>query len=179
MRTRIIIIMLVAAAALSACTQKPPAKEAVIDDRVYMVTLDQVKVTAGIVSGEVTELKIMERIERGSGRIDAPARLTGKLVLKNTSAEHSVRLLGGKIHYLGGEGQAIKLEGRAEPTIRFSAFGSDRLEPGQQVTHAVDVDFPAAALMSNTLKEIQLELMIQSSWVTQETARFAVSLDSR
>jgi hypothetical protein len=171
--------MVLAAAALSACTDKPSSTKAFTDDKVYTVTPNQVKVTVGVVMGEVTELKVTERIERKSGRIDAPARLSGRLNLKNSSAEHSVRLLGGKIHYTGADGQDIKLEGRAEPNIRFSPFGNDRLEPGQQVTHAVDVDFPVAALTSGTPLEIRLELMFLSSLVAQETARCAVSIGSR
>lgn len=181
MRTRIGMMMVITATAVFfGCSQKPPPTAAVVDEKVYTVTPDQVKVTAGVVTGEITEMKVTERVERGSGRIDTPARLTGKLKLRNGSAEHSVRLLGGKIHYLDAEGQIIGLEGaRSEPNIRFSVFGSDRLEPGQDATHAVDVDFPAVALKSKTLKEIRLDLMFLSSLVMQETAHLAVSIGGR
>lgn len=162
------------------CAQKPPPPAAVVEEKVYAVMPDQVKVTAGTITGEITEMKVTERIERSSGRIDTPARLTGKLKLRNGSAEHSIRLLEAKIHYLDAEGRAIGLDGaRTEPNIRFSAFGSDRLEPGQDATHVVDVDFPAAALNSKTLKEIRLDLVYLSSLVSQETAHLAVSIGDR
>jgi len=172
------VIMMLAAAALSACTE-PPLPLTLSDEKVYAVTPDRVNVTVGVVTGEVTGLKITERVERKSGRIEAPARLSGKLDLKNSSTEHSVRLLEGKIHYIDADGRAIKLEGRAEPSIRFSPFGNDRMEPGQQVTHAVDVDFPAAALASGNPIEIRLELTFLSSLVARETARFGVSISAR
>lgn len=173
------VIMILAAAAFSGCTEQTPPRGVLTDEKVYAVTPDRVTVTVGPVTGEVTELKVIERVERKSGRIDTPARLSGKLDLRNSSAEHSVRLLGGRIHYIGADGGAIKLEGRAEPNIRFSPFGNDRMEPGQHVTHAVDVDFPAAALASGAPLEIRLELVFLSSLVARETARFAVSVGGR
>jgi hypothetical protein len=57
-----------------------------------------VKVKAGIVTGDVTELQITERVEKGSGRIISPAKLTAKVVLKNSSSNQTVRLVAGKIH---------------------------------------------------------------------------------
>lgn len=174
------MIVTTVAAALVGCTQKPPSTAPVIEDKIYAVTPDRVTVTAGIVTGEVTEMKVTERIERGSGRIDSAARLTGKLKLTNSSTDHSVRLVGGKIHYIDAEGQAITLEeARTEPNIRFSSFGSDRLAPGQDATQSVDVDFPAAALKSKTLREIRLDLMYLSSLFVHETANLAVSIGGR
>jgi hypothetical protein len=61
-------------------------------------------VNAGILRGELTEMKVTERVEDGSARIDTPARLTGKLVLTNLSADQSVRLLGGKVLYIDQQG---------------------------------------------------------------------------
>jgi len=181
MRTRMGMMMVTAvAAAILGCAQKPPPTAAVIENKVYTVTPDQVKVKVGIVTGEVTEMKVTERIEQGSGRIDSPARLTGKLKLTNSSADHSVRLVRGKIQYIDAEGQAIKLEeARTEPNIRFSSFGSDRLDPGQDATQSVDVNFPVAALKSKKLREIRLDLMYLSSLFIEETANLAVSIGAR
>src|SRR5687768_987401 len=88
-----VTILAAAAAVAAGCAQKPPAT-ATIEDKVYTVTPDQVKGSAGIVTGEITDMKITERVERGSGRIDSPARLTGQLKLTNGSTDQSVRLLG-------------------------------------------------------------------------------------
>jgi len=175
-----LMMVTTAAAAFLGCAQKPPPTAAVIENKVYTVTPDQVKVQAGIVTGAVTEMKVTERIERGSGRIETPARLTGKLKLTNGSTDHSVRLVAGKIQYIDAEGQPIRFEGvRTEPNIRFSLFGSERLDPGQNAIQSVDVEFPAAALGSKKLKEIRLNLMYVSSLFMQETANLAVSIGSQ
>src|SRR5207247_9178354 len=68
--------------ALVACmifgpAQQPAAVAAPIEERTYAVTPASVKVKAGIVTGEVAELKVAERGEQGSDRIVTAARLTG------------------------------------------------------------------------------------------------------
>jgi len=46
----------------------------------------------------------------------SPAKLTGTLKFKNTSADQTVRLLAGKILYLDARGQPMRLEeARTEP----------------------------------------------------------------
>ena len=124
-------------------------------------------------------MKVTERVEQGSGRVVAPAKLTAKVVLKNSSAEQTVRLVGGKIRYIDAQGQPIKLEEtRTEPALKFSTYGSssDRLDPGQEATQLLDVDFPAEALKAKKLKEIRLELAYIPSSYQEETVNFNVSI---
>ncbi len=180
MRTWISVMMVTAVAAASfGCVQKPPAATAVIEDKVYTVTPDQVTVTTGIVTGEVTEMKVTERVEQGSGRVDSPAKLTGKLKLTNSSMDQTVRLIGGKILYLDDRGQLIMVGAeRTEPALKFSASynTSDRLDPGQDATQSVEVDFPAEALKANKLKGIRIELAYIPSPYKLQTANFSVSI---
>jgi len=171
------------AAALTAstlgCSQQEAIAAAAINDKIYAVTPASVKVQAGILSGEVTEMKVTERIEEGSGRIASPAKLTGKLVLKNTSTDQTVRLIDAKVLYIDTQGNPIKLEkDRTEPSIKVaSSYGSsDRLDPGQDTTQAVDVDFPVAALKAKNLKDIRLDLWYIPSQFKEEKLSFAVSI---
>src|SRR5690242_3073293 len=171
------------AAALAAstvgCSPQQAVAAAVIKDKIYTVTPASVKVQAGMLSGEVTEMKVTERVEEGSGRIASPAKLTGKLVLKNTSSDQTVRLIDAKILYIDNRGNPIKLENdRTEPTIKVaSSYGSsDRLDPGQDTTQAVDVDFPVAALKAKNLKDIRLDLSYIPSQFKEEKLSFAVSI---
>jgi hypothetical protein len=174
-----VMMVTTAAAGIFGCVQKPAVTAAVIEDKVYTVTPDQVQVKAGIVTGEVTELKVMERVEQGSGRVDSPAKLTGKLKLTNSSTDQTVRLVGGKILYIDDQGQLIKIEEtRTEPALKFPASynSSDRLDPGQDATQTVEVDFPAAALKAKKLKEIRIELAYIPSPYKLQTAHFSVSI---
>jgi len=157
------------------CSQQPTAL--VIEDKTYTVTPAEVKVQAGIVTGAVTEMKVTERVEKGSGRIVSPAKLTGKLVLKNSSTDQAVRLVGGKIQYMDAQGQPIKVEeGRTEPTLKFATYGNERLDPGQEATQSLEVEFPAGALTAKKLKEIRLELAYIPSPYKEETVTFSVSI---
>ncbi len=172
-----VMMVTTAVAAMTLGCSQQSGTAVVIEDKVYTVTPASVKVKAGIVTGEVTEMKVTERIEKGSGRLVSPAKLTGTLKLKNSSKDQAVRLVGGKIQYIDAQGQPIKLEGtRTEPTIKFATYGSERLDPGQDATQSVDVDFPAEALKAKKLKEIRLELAYIPSPYKEETVNFTVSI---
>lgn len=175
--TGVTILAAVVAVMTFGCSQGPSGTAAVIEDKTYTVTPASVTVKAGIITGEVIELKVTERVERGSDRVVSPAKLTGTLRLKNTSANQTVRLVAGKILYIDTQGQPIKLEAaRTEPTVKFATYGSERLDPGQEATQSLDVDFPAEALKAKKLKEIRLELAYIPSPFREETVNFTVSV---
>jgi len=169
----------VTATILGGCSPQPAQAVAAINDKVYSITPNSVKAQSGILTGEVTELKVIERIEEGSGRVATPPKLTGKLVLKNISTDQTVRLLDAKFSYVDSQGQLIKLgQDRTEPSISIaSSYGSsERLDPGQDVSRNVDVDFPIEALKAKKLKDIRLEFSYIPSQFKAEKLDFTVSL---
>jgi hypothetical protein len=150
---------------------------AAVEDKTYTVTPAAMKVKAGIVTGEVMEMRVTERVEAGSGRVVFPAKLTAKVVLKNSAANQTVRLVSGKIQYIDAEGQPIPLEPtRTEPTLKFATYGTERLDPGQEATQSLDVDFPAEALKAKKLKEIRLDLAYIPSPYHEQTINFTVAI---
>lgn len=181
MLTKSVLIALGAASAmLAACNPQAPTAIAAVNDKLYTVTPNAMQVKAGIVTGEVTDMKVTERVEEGTGRVATPAKLTGKLSLKNTSSDQTMRLIGGKISYIDMQGKPIALEdNRTEPAIQVSSggYGSpDRLDPGQASSHTLDAEFPVAALKAKNLKEVRLELAFIPSQFREETLNFTVSI---
>ena len=165
------------AAALLGCTPKTPGVMTAIEDKVYSVTPPGMTVKAGIVTAELTDMKVTERVEMGSGRVESPARLTAKLKLQNSSVDQTVRLISGKLVYVDQQGQPMKLEeARTAPVIRFTSPSSSQLDPGQDATQSIDVDFPANALKTKTLKEIRLDLVYTPTAYRQESARLGVTI---
>jgi hypothetical protein len=165
------------AGALLGCTPKAPSTALVVEDKVYAVTPPAITVKAGIVTAELTDMKVTERVEKESGRIDTPAKLTGKLKLQNSSPDQTVRLISGKMVYVDMQGQPIKIEEtRTEPTIRFTSVSSSQLDPGQDATQTIDVDFPAEALKNKKMREIRLELVYAPAAYRQESAKVAVTV---
>jgi len=173
--------MLMAVAVITlGCTPKPASTALLIEDKLYSVTPDRVVVSAGIVAGEVTEMKVTERVEQGSGRIDVPAKLTAKLKLTNGSSDQTVRLVGGTIQYIDANGQPIKVDAaQAEPVIRFGSQAAERVDPGQDITQTIEVDFPSGALKSKALKEIRLGVAYVPSFYRRETSTFAVAIGAQ
>lgn len=174
-----VIVVVMAWMTLSPGTQ-PAATAAVVQDRTYTVTPATMTLKTGMVTAELTDLKVTERVEEGSGRIVAPAKLTGRIVLKNTSRDQAVRLVTGKLRYVGADGKPVTLEdARTEPVLKFAGSGSDRLDPGQEASEALDVDFPTAALTGAALKTIHLDLAYLPSPYREDTARFSVSIGAK
>jgi hypothetical protein len=125
-------------------SQQPAATAAVIQDKTYTVAPAAMKVKDGIVTGEISEMKVTERVEQGSDRVVSPAKLTAKVVLKNSSANQTVRLVAGKIQYIDAQGPAHHARAAADRAdLKFATYGSsERLDPAQEATQSLDVDFP-------------------------------------
>lgn len=178
MRLGAMTVSAAVAAMTFGCGQSPSTPAAVIEDKVYTVTPPAMAVKAGVMTGEVTDMKITERIEKDSGKVVSPAKLTGKLNLKNSSTDQTIRLVGGKIQFIDADGKVMMIdEKKIEPTIKFQTYGAaERLDPGQDATQGLDVDFPAVALQAKKLKEIRLELTYLPSPYKAETVNFPVSI---
>jgi hypothetical protein len=182
MHASLVLMSATSLATTLGCTPPPSAAAAVVNEKVYAVTPDTLKVKTGMISGEVTGMKVTERVEEGSGRVATPAKLSGKLVLSNVSKDQSMRMIGAKILYIDAQGQPIKLEdNRIEPTVKVApSYGtSDRLDPGQEATHVLDAEFPVAALKASQLKEIRIALIYTPSEYREETLSFAVSVGGK
>jgi hypothetical protein len=153
------------------------AESAAVTDKVYPVTPSSITVKTGMITGEVIALKVTERVEKGTERVVSPARLTGKLRLENTSLNRTVRLVEGKLLFMDANGQRIKLDAaHADPIVKFTTYGNERLDPGQDASQVLDVEFPVEALQANRLKEIRLELAYIASPFREETVNFVVSI---
>lgn len=169
----------VLAALIAGCTPPAAQKGPVVNDKTYGITPGEITVKGNLLTGALTDMKVVERVEDGSGRIDQPAKFTGKLVLTNVSKDQSLRLVGGKMLYIDMQGKPIQLEDkRTEPTLKASnSYGTqERLDPGQESSQPVEAEFPAEALKAKRLKEIRLELLYIPSTYKQETMNFGVSV---
>jgi hypothetical protein len=104
-------------------------------------------------------MQVVQRVERISGRVISPPRLLGPLRLWSSSETHSVRLVVAKIWYLDDQWRPMKLEdSRTEGTFKFTTYGIEWLDPGQEAIHAIDVAFPAEALKPRKLTRLRLEI---------------------
>src|SRR5690348_16244291 len=96
------------AVAVVGCMPKAPVTSAAIVDTVYAVTPPSMTVDTGIVMAEFSDMKVTERREKDSSRIESPARLTAKLKLTNKSVDQTVRLISGKLVYIDRQGNPMK-----------------------------------------------------------------------
>jgi len=135
MWTRLVGMLVIAAGAAMAfgcslSSLEVPA--AVIEDKVLAATPASVQLKARIVTGEVADMKVAEPIEKGSGSVVSPAKLTGELKPRNSSTDQTVRFFEGKIQFIDTRGQPIRSdEKQIKPTIKFQTYAAERLDTGQ------------------------------------------------
>jgi hypothetical protein len=184
MNLRIAFAAAAAAAALAGCSHKGPETAAPqIDEKTFALTPGSIKVKSGIVGGELRDMKVTERVEEGTGRIDYGPRLSGRLVLRNLSTDQSVLVDGGKLVFADSADKAIPLGADVTPpAVRLGeSYGSSasRLDPGQELTRDVDVDFPAEALKPGRLHEISVQLKYTAAPFKRDLLQFPVALGQK
>lgn len=65
---------------------------------------------------------------------------------------------------------------RGDTNFTFSAYQTDRLDPGMETSQAIEVPFPTAALEGKRLREIRLELTFTPMPYSEQTVDIPVSL---
>lgn len=112
-------------------------------------------VKASFLTGEIEALRVVERIEPGTGRLVGAPMLEATLTVSNDSRDRAARLLGGKIEYIDGTGNVIPMTGN---NFAFTRPTPDRLDPGQRVSQQIEIAFPPLGLQPRGLREVSLEL---------------------
>jgi hypothetical protein len=112
-------------------------------------------VKASFLTGEIQGLRVVERIQPGTGKIVGAPMLEATLTMSNDSRDHAARLLGGKVEYIDGTGQLIPMTGN---NFVFTGRTPDRLDPGQRVSQPIEIAFPPSGLQPHGLREVSLEL---------------------
>lgn len=167
------------AAGLAACSQQPqPAarQQSQAEEKTFTVTPSTAPVKASFLTGELQDMKVSERVERGTGKVVDLPKLRATLKLKNTSENQAARPISGKIEYTDTGGSLIPLaEGRGETSFQFPHY-QDRLDPGMEASLNIEVPFPAAALKEKKLRDIRLELVYIPTPYKEETVNIQVSV---
>lgn len=163
---------------LAACGQgSQQAAGPEIVETSFALTPATAPVRAAFLAGNLQDMKVTQREEKGSGRMVDPPKLSATLRLKNTSEDQAARLLSGKIEYADADGKAISLaEGRGDTSFKFYSYQMDRLDPGMETTQTLEVPFPAAALKGERLKDIRLELSYIPTPYKEEIVTIQVSV---
>ncbi len=134
-------------------------------------------VKVSFLTGELQDLRVVEHVGRTSGRLVGVPMLRGMLTVKNDSMNETADLIAGKILYLNEGERPIAVSASAGNTT-FPIFGSaaNRLDPGQEISVAIEVPYPVTALTPNRIREVGLELSYTSLPYHQNVVTFPVVL---
>lgn len=151
---------LTVALGLAACGQQNAQSTGPrIEDRTISLKPPAVTATAALLAVRLQDMKVTQRVEQGTDKVvDAP-KLSGTLKVKNTSEDHSLRLIEGGLEYVNAAGEPIRLaDTREAPRFQFYSYSDERLDPGEEVSRDVSVSFPSAAFRDKSLREIRVRL---------------------
>lgn len=170
----------VLALTLAACSQQsgqtavaPTSQE----EKSFTLTPDSTSVKIAFLTGQLQDLRITERVERGTGKMVDPPWLHATLKLVNVSTDQAARLISGKLLYLDAQGNPIALaKDRRDTSFTFSTYQTDRLDPGMETSQAIEVPFPTTAVKEKELRGIRLQLTYTPLPYKEESVTIPVSL---
>ena len=171
---------LLLAGAVFACSSPPSAELPRIEEKTVMLKPATIPVTVGILRGQLSNLSVVQRVNADTGEVVYAPQMRGTLTLKNGSTDQAVRLLSGHVEYLDEAGAPIALaRERGETNFSFYSYSSERLDPGKEIAHSVDVPFPAAALRGTALNDIRLRVTYLPAPYREESVEVPVTLAAR
>ena len=180
MKRRIMTGMAVATVALgvAACSQQPQGTATPqIEEKTFAVKPATATLRVGFLTGQLTDVKIVESVNQQTGEVVQAPRIQGTLKLKNPTADQTARLVGGSLEFLDADGTPIPLaSGREAPRFSFYAYSGDRLDPGMETSHNINVSFPAAALDGQRLADIRVNVTYIPDPYRAESATVSVAL---
>lgn len=146
-------------ASLAGCSKQEASETPRIEEKVFSLNPMTVPVRVAFLTGELTDLKVVQRVNAQTGEVvDAP-KLRGTLKLQNGSTDQTARLIAGDVEYLDKAGKLIALaKERSDTTFKFSSYQAERLDPGMATSHDIDVPFPAAAVNGDALADVRLNV---------------------
>jgi hypothetical protein len=163
---------------VGACGQQQQATDTPqIEEKSFAVKPATSTLRVGFLTGKLTDLEIVERVNKQTGEVVQAPRVRGTLKLKNPTADQTARLVSGSLEFLDADGNPIPLAaGREAPRLSFYAYSGDRLDPGMETSHTLDVSFPAAALDGQPLADIRVKVTYIPDPYRAESATVPVAL---
>jgi hypothetical protein len=147
------------------------------EEKAFALAPDHVSVRTAFLTGELQDLRVSERVDRGTSNVVDPPWLHATLKLKNVSADQTARLIGGRIEYMDSERKLISLaKERKDTTFSFATYPSDRLDPGMETSQAIEVPFPSEAVAPAKLRDIRLKLTYTPLPYKEESVTIPVSV---
>lgn len=168
MRTRWVMAAFVGLTglALVGCGQQSTAVVATEETRTTSIEPNKILIAGAPLRVEAGDLKVLETVEKASGKVVGAPHLKGTLTLQNVGTDQTLRLLRGEVAYLGANGKVIPVSADQEkPALKFGGYNSssESLDPGQKNDQTIDVAYPAGATEAKSVKSIQIHVTYVSS----------------
>jgi hypothetical protein len=172
------LAMAILALGIGACSQQQQASDTPqIEEKTFAVKPATSTLRVGFLTGELTDVKVVESVNQQTGEVVQAPRVRGTLKLKNPTADQTARLISGSLEFLDADGNPIPVAaGREAPSFTFYAYSGDRLDPGMETSHTLDVSFPAAGLDRQRLADIRVKVTYIPDPYRAESATVPVAL---
>jgi len=123
----------------------------------------------------VTDLRIVQTVEKGTGKVVVPPHLRGMMRITNRSPREAVHIETIRLEYLNRAGKAV-----GDATVRLTPWmvgGGEKLEPEKALERELDVTLPEELVREKGLAAIRVAVA-HVPWRTRdEVVRAAVRLE--
>lgn len=153
------------------------APASAVEVRTAALKPDRIAVATTDLTGHLESLTVISRVDTKTGKLVDGPDLRATLTLRNATPDQALRLLAGRVEYVGAEGARIPLT-KERGSAGFSFFPDEQgdLLPGQALSQVIRVPFPETALKANTLRDIRLHLTYRATPYRNETVEGPVTL---
>ena len=153
----------------------PAASSAATETKEIALSPKVIHVKDGFLSGELQNLRVRERVNHGTGKVEGIPMMRAWLTVTNDSTTQAARLLGGQIEYVDSNGKPLPV---ADTSFTFIPVPTNRLDPGKHTSQVIEVPFPSGALKPHGLRDMTLELRYLSIPYQVDSASVPVSVGS-
>ncbi len=150
---------------LASCGQEAAVEVSKEETRTTSFEPNKIPVAGAPLRVEAGDLKVVETVEKASGKVISAPRLKGTLKLENVGTDQTLRLLRGEVAYIGGDGKVIPVGANQDkPALKFGGYSSsENLDPGQKNDQTIDVAYPDGAAAAKSVKSIRVLVTYVSS----------------
>jgi hypothetical protein len=144
---------------VAGCGRQQAAEVPQIEEKKLALKPAQAPIESDLLKGTLAGMTVTQRAEKDTGRLVYGPTFRAEGKMTNSSEDRAVRLIAGEVRYLDAEGQPIAVrDDRGDTEFTFSAYQTERLDPGMQTTRSINLPFPVAAVQNGTLRDVRLQL---------------------
>ncbi|MBI2001509.1 MAG: DUF2294 family protein [candidate division NC10 bacterium] len=168
-------LILGTALVMTGCPQQTKVEEPAREEVTLALKPPMIERQGPTLAIAVADLRIVQTVEKGTGKVVVPPHLRGMMRITNRSAREAVHIETIRLEYLDRAGKAV-----GDATVRVTPWatgGGDKVEPEKTLERELDVALPEELVREKGLAGIRVAVAYIPWRTRDEVVRAAVRLE--